>query len=60
METQLIQSILVEFEKTQGHSSELLRLQNELCQNESELVALKIRFEYKFGFEFKFQRLENP
>lgn len=36
-----------EFEKSQDHTSELLRLQSDLSNCESELVALQIRFVHK-------------
>jgi hypothetical protein len=47
MDAKLMEDILSEFEKSQDHTSELLRLQNDLSNCESELVALQIRFVHK-------------
>lgn len=46
-ENQLVESILAEFEKTNSHMGELMRLQSELSHAENELIALQIRYVHK-------------
>jgi hypothetical protein len=45
-----MRNILYEFEKSNNQTSDLLRLQNDLSNAESELIALQIRFVHKYIF----------
>ena len=42
-----MENILSEFEKSQDHTADIFRMQDDLSNCESELVALRIRFVHK-------------
>lgn len=47
MNNKLMENILSEFEKSQDNTNEIFRIQDDLSNCESELVALQIRFVHK-------------
>jgi hypothetical protein len=47
MNNNLMKDILYEFEKSNNQTSDIFRLQNDLSNAESELIALQVRFVHK-------------